>query len=38
MVIVGLNQAVQEVFTMVGFDMLFHTFPDIDLAVEHLTS
>jgi anti-anti-sigma regulatory factor len=32
LVITGLNRSVTEVFRMVGFDVIFRTFPDVDEA------
>ncbi len=36
LVLSGLRRAVEQMFTMVGFDVIFHTFPAPDAALEHL--
>jgi anti-sigma B factor antagonist len=36
LVITGLNRSVTEVFRMVGFDVIFRTFPDVDEALRAL--
>ena len=33
LVLAGLNQQVTEVFAMVGFDVVFGTYPDVEQAV-----
>lgn len=36
MVLAGLNRSIQEIFTMVGFDVVFLTYPDVPQAVAAL--
>ncbi len=37
LVLSGLGRAVEQMFTMVGFDVIFHTFAAPDEAVRHLS-